>query len=594
MSDDYYENDENDWNEGCDFFNETAILKKRSEEEKGKVIDLDQYLESSEPLQETYDDDGDIDWLLPQEEEIVISSPTRFVSNDRVPESTARQEAQLGSYGSADWESQAIFTMQYPDGNSYTGDCYSAPIHDVRDVSLWEEEEILVSSPTRVVSNDRMSEPIAQQKEFEHYEESRKQMEYAVQQYSVGCQGSADWERQDNFTMQYPDENSHSGNCYPAPSYDVQCVQVQNQDYPVPPNPIAEDFYSENREPAPSHDYPDLPITPCPRQPLAPLKQPRFILVSPESRRRLQAVRKPSSPYTIPPRTTQKRARRILPPVTEFTVEVTIWRNENGKMQQDLPVRPPFSYRTLANLACLNSPSGSVSLQEAYSFVLHHFPYYRFIEQNSWKGTLRKIMCRGELFARVFKDDSSSEVLYEMKNKNVDGVGYTDYEMEWINQDRRDIDFFRRMQRGQLGLPRQLFYSVIGLGCPKLAGPENSALFYHLWSLGHRFDNITNLFKSHKTEFTGEEPVFDEERVFLNLTNNHRIHVDKKWGYGVNMDDGLNWSEKDSALFFKNIRRYFNEQNEMKRRNLPNWATPSLVRENIPRNRKNDLNTVNV
>ncbi|KAF1755661.1 hypothetical protein GCK72_012111 [Caenorhabditis remanei] len=590
MSDYYYGSDENDWNDGCDFFNEEVVLKKRSEEEKGKVFDLDQYLESSEPI---YDDDGDIDWLLPQEEEIDISSPTRFVSNERVPESTTQQEAQLGSYGSADWESQVNFTMQYPDGNSYSGDCYLAPSRDVYDVSLWEEKEILISSPTRFVSNDRVSEPIAQQKEFEHYEKSRKQQEYAVQQYPVGCQGSAAWERLDNFTMQYQDGNSYWGDSYPAPIYDVQCVQVQNQDYPVPSIPTAENLYSENREPAPNHDHLDLPIAPCPSQPLAPLKQPRFILVSPKSRRRLQAVRKSRSLYTIPLRTTQKRARRNLPPVTESTVEVTIWRNENGKMQKELPVRPPFSYRTLANLVCLNSPSRSVSLQEAYSFVLHHFPYYRFIEQNSWKSTLRKIMCRGELFVRVFKDDSR-EVLYEMKNKNVDGVGYTDYEMEWINQDRRDIDFFRRMQRGQLGLPRQLFYSVIGLGCPKLAGPENSALFYHLWSLGHRFDNITNLFKSHKTEFTGEEPVFDEERVFLNLTNNHRIHVDKKWGYGVNMEDGLEWSERDSALFFKNILWYFNEQKEMKRRNLPNWATPSLVRENIPRDQNVDLNTVNM
>ena len=59
---------------------------------------------------------------------------------------------------------------------------------------------------------------------------------------------------------------------------------------------------------------------------------------------------------------------------------------------------------------------------------------------------------------RVFKDDSR-EVLYEMKNKNVDGVGYTDYEMEWINQDRRDIGEFLKEIRD---VRKKLFRKLVG------------------------------------------------------------------------------------------------------------------------------------
>lgn len=260
--------------------------------------------------------------------------------------------------------------------------------------------------------------------------------------------------------------------------------------------------------------------------------------------------------------------------------EMKIWRNDRNAViprTRNL-YRPPFQYTILAGLACINSPTRCITPQEVYSFVLHHFAYYRFIGQDSWKSSVRTALGDEELFLKIRTDGTDKDLTYMLKSS--EAIGFSKSEMNFIKDDRRGKEFYEKMQLGQLGLPRQLFYTVVGIGCPQYAGPENSALFYHLWSLGMNFDHMEDIFRAHGAEFVGEEPMFDEPPMIY-LKGNKKIAVKKIEGFGCNLEDGQKWTIDNNWKFFKNIKLYFKEQNEMKEKNVENWMTPSLVRKNF-------------
>ncbi|KAF1754753.1 hypothetical protein GCK72_021317 [Caenorhabditis remanei] len=261
-------------------------------------------------------------------------------------------------------------------------------------------------------------------------------------------------------------------------------------------------------------------------------------------------------------------------------LQILIWRSEKNQRPAESLPRPAFSYQVLAMMACMNSPSRSVTPQEVYSFLLHHFPYYRFVvDQDSWKSSVRNALCSEKYFWKI--SGPEKELMYKIRSE--EAVGFTKEESAWIETDPRGKEFFSKMALGHLGLPRQLFYTIIGIGCPQYAGPENSALFYHLWSLGLDFNDLhnENPFRIHVSPFEGAEPVFDEGHEFLKM-GRKRMLVEKRFGYGCNLEDGeKKWLMEENSKFFENLHWYFEQMEEMKRRNMENWTTPSLVRTNF-------------
>ncbi|XP_008050848.1 forkhead box protein R2 [Carlito syrichta] len=55
-------------------------------------------------------------------------------------------------------------------------------------------------------------------------------------------------------------------------------------------------------------------------------------------------------------------------------------------------LRPPLNYSHLIVLALKNSPHCGLNVQEIYSFIRQHFPYFR-TASDGWKSTLRHDLC---------------------------------------------------------------------------------------------------------------------------------------------------------------------------------------------------------
>ncbi|XP_073422580.1 forkhead box protein R1 isoform X3 [Dendrobates tinctorius] len=81
-----------------------------------------------------------------------------------------------------------------------------------------------------------------------------------------------------------------------------------------------------------------------------------------------------------------------------------IQRLKYGKGQlQKLPheawPRPPINYCNLISLALKNSEDGSLNVQQIYSFVREHFPFFR-VAPDTWKNTVRHNLCFSSSFEK--------------------------------------------------------------------------------------------------------------------------------------------------------------------------------------------------
>ncbi|KAM4650425.1 forkhead box protein N5-like [Discoglossus pictus] len=61
--------------------------------------------------------------------------------------------------------------------------------------------------------------------------------------------------------------------------------------------------------------------------------------------------------------------------------------------------RPPINYCNLISLALRNSQEGSLNVQQIYSFVREHFPFFR-VAPDGWKNTVRHNLCFSSSFEK--------------------------------------------------------------------------------------------------------------------------------------------------------------------------------------------------
>ncbi|KAM4704129.1 forkhead box protein N5-like isoform 1-T1 [Rhinophrynus dorsalis] len=74
-------------------------------------------------------------------------------------------------------------------------------------------------------------------------------------------------------------------------------------------------------------------------------------------------------------------------------------RVQRGLTQLDSWPRPPINYCNLISLALRNSEEGSLNVQQIYSFVREHFPFFR-VAPDGWKNTVRHNLCFSSSFEK--------------------------------------------------------------------------------------------------------------------------------------------------------------------------------------------------
>ncbi|XP_056397677.1 forkhead box protein R1 [Hyla sarda] len=77
---------------------------------------------------------------------------------------------------------------------------------------------------------------------------------------------------------------------------------------------------------------------------------------------------------------------------------------KKGQVQKSLTPyaawpRPPLNYCNLISLALRNSVDGSLNVQQIYSFVREHFPFFR-VAPDGWKNTVRHNLCFSSSFEK--------------------------------------------------------------------------------------------------------------------------------------------------------------------------------------------------
>ncbi|EFO88841.1 hypothetical protein CRE_06679 [Caenorhabditis remanei] len=234
--------------------------------------------------------------------------------------------------------------------------------------------------------------------------------------------------------------------------------------------------------------------------------------------------------------------------------------------------RPPFRVSTYCGMAFLNCPRDVITSNDVLNFVLHHFKFFRSVKEfhsticknlKDKTGKFDRVVNAGEQFGNMntytLKPGADPKTWLTTRDR---------YYMEHI--DTRGKEFYDRIFIGDVGLPRQLFYSVIGRKFPNLAGPENSALFYHLVSMKMNPWNQKLLFREFKdTEHSGNEPKFIESQYLR--YDGRSMREQKKWdsnGAGIPF-------YRDAKSFLDKIEKYYQLQKTCKARELDNWTTPS-------------------
>ncbi|CAL2032143.1 unnamed protein product [Caenorhabditis brenneri] len=240
-------------------------------------------------------------------------------------------------------------------------------------------------------------------------------------------------------------------------------------------------------------------------------------------------------------------------------------------------LHPPFKYYFLGLMALLNSPRKEITVSEMVTFARHHFPFYRY--SRKLKQTLRTAVNGCKLFKLSDRKEFNHQHLYCLKME-VDPWKLLDLScLDYIKEDVRGEEFYSRMFSGELGLPRQLFYHIVGNRIPSLAGPENSALFYHLLGIKHISEQSSHLFQVHwTTKESGIEPKFVEE--YVNFTADYLSHPENLTSFGEALGStGIQkkMTMEETKMFLANIGRYFELQKNHKARGVASWATPNAI-----------------
>ncbi|CAB07323.2 Forkhead box protein fkh-4 [Caenorhabditis elegans] len=246
--------------------------------------------------------------------------------------------------------------------------------------------------------------------------------------------------------------------------------------------------------------------------------------------------------------------------------------------------RPPISYVALCALACRNAPDMKITPAGVYAFVLHHWRYYRYANEN-WKNSVRHQLSSKEHFdEETFQPDPSNPTVrrkfYIVKNPNMIRQNLiSDADFDFFRKDSRGIEFYQKMFAGQIGLPRSLFYQIIGNGIPFLAGPENSSMFYQLLGMGKVVGYLeTRYFREHyRSEHAATEPKYEED--YANFTEKIPSNAENLMSYGAATERNFqkfDFTDEEIELFHLNISSYHSVQKTCKECNLPNWCTPSV------------------
>nr|AAI55352.1 Forkhead box protein FoxN5 [Xenopus laevis] len=74
-------------------------------------------------------------------------------------------------------------------------------------------------------------------------------------------------------------------------------------------------------------------------------------------------------------------------------------RVQKGLTELESWARPPLNYCNLISLALRNSEDGCLNVQQIYSFVRDHFPFFR-IAPDGWKNTVRHNLCFSSSFEK--------------------------------------------------------------------------------------------------------------------------------------------------------------------------------------------------
>lgn len=166
--------------------------------------------------------------------------------------------------------------------------------------------------------------------------------------------------------------------------------------------------------------------------------------------------------------------------------------------------------------------------------------------------------------------ERNGETVYYLRDKRLE---FSEKDKYTIRMDARGDGFYRRLLDGDVGLPRRLFYYIIDRA-PEYAGPENSALFYHLLSIGHVPKKFSQFFRTYNTSTSSGEPKHVEQ--YVNYTADMIAMKEDLPSFGVNGNKEDFVNETKMEQFHENIERYFQMQHFMKSMNVINWSTPAI------------------
>ncbi|CAH1797155.1 unnamed protein product [Owenia fusiformis] len=69
-------------------------------------------------------------------------------------------------------------------------------------------------------------------------------------------------------------------------------------------------------------------------------------------------------------------------------------------------LKPGHSYIALISMAILNHPSNKLLLGDIYDFITDTFPYYRNLEDRSWRNTIRHNLSLNECFLKCGRSEN--------------------------------------------------------------------------------------------------------------------------------------------------------------------------------------------